>query len=88
MNRKESGGDAAADVPLGFVDFQHFFDLGVQRVVEFWQPLAQILVNSGFADAEFFGCGADRRPVLYNVLSERDGTLLDIPFQKTTLPAL
>ena len=55
-------------------------------------PISTVLIyhfrmNGGFADAEFFGGGADCGPVFDNVLSQRDGALFDVPFQKTTLPA-
>ena len=72
---------------LGFVHLQHFLHLKEKRAVEFRQTFAQILVNGGFADAEFFGGGADCGPVFDNVLSQRDGAIFDVPFQKTTLPA-
>ena len=72
---------------LGLVHLQHGFDLEVQRAVEFRQPLAQILVDSALADAELFG-GADSGPVFYDVLSKRDGPLLDVPFQSNNTPCL
>lgn len=33
------GGDAAPDVPLGFVDLQDLFDLQIQCPIELGQPL-------------------------------------------------
>ena len=83
-----AGGHAAADMALGLVHLQHGLDLKIQRAVEFRQPLAQILVDSAFADAELFGGGADSGPVFYDVLSKRDGTLLDVPFQSNNTPCL
>ena len=80
-------GHAAADVALGLVHVQYRFYLIVQRAVEFRQTFAQIFMDRGFADAEFLSGGADGGPVLYDVLSERDGTLLDVSLQATTLPA-
>ena len=40
-----------------------------------------------FADAEFFSGVADCSPVFYDVLGERTGPFLDVPFQEATLPA-
>lgn len=45
-------------------------------------------MDSAFADAELFGGGADSGPVFYDVLSKRDGTLLDVPFQSNNTPCL
>ena len=81
------GGNAAAEMALGFIDLQNLLDLEVKATVEFGQTFAQILMYSGFADGKPLCGGADRSPVLDHVLSERDGTLLDISFQATTLPA-
>ena len=76
-----------SDMPFGLVIIQNMLHLTCKRRIQFPQPLRQILVNGGFADAEFFGGGADCGPVFDNVLSQRDGALFDVPFQKTTLPA-
>ena len=43
-------------------------------------------MDGGFADAELFGGGADRGPVLYHVQGQVSGPLLQIVSHDATLP--
>lgn len=47
------GGQAAPYVPLGLVFLQHLLHLQIQRPVIGRQPLGQVLMHRGLADAEF-----------------------------------
>ena len=64
-------------MPFRFVLLQHALDLEIERLVEGGKALGQVLMDRGLADPELLCRRADRGPVLYDVLSERDGTLLD-----------
>ena len=79
------GGDAAADVSLGLVHLQDFLHLLVQHPIELGQPLGDVLVHCGFADAEFLCGGADRGPVLYDVKGQLTGPFLHVPFDSAPL---
>ena len=72
-------------MPLGLVLVQQRLDLQPQRPVVQGQPLADILMDSGFADTEFLGGGPYRRPVLYQVKSQFFGPLLQILFDSAPL---
>ena len=48
-------GHAAADMALSLVFFQHGFGLQIQLAVELRQPLGDIFMHRGFADAEMSG---------------------------------
>ena len=62
-----AGRHAAADMPLGLVEIQQPPHLPVQRRADARQPLGQILVDRGLADAVMRGGGADGAPVLDDV---------------------
>ena len=80
------GGDPAADVAFGLVAVEDLLDLYIQRAVALRQPLRQVLVYGGFAQAEVLGGGADRRFVLYDVKSQVFGPVFQIVFDNTPLP--
>lgn len=75
----------AADVALGLVLLHHRLDLQIQRAVIQWQPLRQVLVDGGLADAELLGGGADRGPVFYEVMGQLHGPLLQIVANRAPL---
>ena len=82
------GGDAAPDVALGLVELQDLPGLEVESPVIERQPLGDILVDRGLADAELRGGGTDRRLVLDDVLGQRGGPLLDIALPIRNTPRL
>ena len=63
-------------MPFRLVEIQQRPHLPVKPRIYMRQPLGQILVNSGFAYAEFFGGGADGRAVLDNVHGQIAGPFL------------
>ena len=69
-------GKAAADVPLRLVEIQQCAHLAVKPGVHTRQPLGEVLVYGGLADAEFFGGGADGRLILDDVHGQIAGPLL------------
>ena len=79
------GGKATADMALGLVFLQQRLYLQPQRPVVQRQPLADILMDGGFADTEFFGSVPHCRPVLYQVKSQFFGPLLQILFDSAPL---
>ena len=80
-----AGGKAAADVALGFVFVQQRLYLQPQRPIVQGQPLADILVDGGLADAELFGGGPHRRLILYQVKGQLLGPSLQILFDSAPL---
>ena len=65
-------------MPLGLVLLQHRLDLRVERPVIQRQTLRKVLMHRGLADPEFFGGGADGRPVFYEVKGQLLGPLFQI----------
>ena len=80
------GGQAAPDVSLGLVDLQHHLHLLIQGPVEGGQPLGQVLVYRGFAQAEFLGGTAHRALLFDDLQCTLAGSLFHVPFQTATLP--
>ena len=80
------GGHAPPDVSLGLVDLQHHLHLLIQGPVEGGQPLGQVLVHRGFAQAEFLGGTAHRALLFDDVQCHLAGSLFHVPFQTATLP--
>ena len=81
-----SGGDAAPDVPLSFVDLQNLFGLQVETAVEQGQTFRNILMYCAFTDSKLLCGGTDGGPVLYDVKSQALGPVLHIPFQTIHSP--
>ena len=69
-------GEAAADMPLRLVEIQQHTHLAVKPEVHTRQPLGEILVYCGFADAEFFGGSAHGAPVFDDIHGQVTGPLL------------
>ena len=65
---------------------QNDLHLPIKRKIAASQPLAQILVNGGLADAKGGGGRADGRLMLDHVHSQIAGSLLDGFVHKTNLP--
>ena len=80
------GGQSAPYVALCLVLLQHRLHLRIKRPVIQRQPFGQILMYRGFADAEFFGGGANRSPVFYEVKSQLLGPLFQIFTNRAPLP--
>ena len=70
-------GQSAPDVALLFVFIHDPTDLGIELRVDFLQPLLKVLVNGGFGNPEFPGCGTDGSVVFNHVHSQLAGPLLD-----------
>ena len=66
---------SAPDVPLPLVFVQHLPGLGVQAGIALAQSLGQILVDSGFGNAEMLGGGADCGAGFDHVHSQFTGSL-------------
>ena len=81
-----SGGDAAAYVPLGFVDLEDLLDLLIQPGVDLRKTVLKVLMYRGFGDAEFLGCGAYRRAVFNDVNSQIAGSLFDVTLHARKSP--
>lgn len=67
---------------LRLVLLQNGFGLQIQRFVQPFQTLGQVLVYGGFADSKLLCSGSDSGFLFYNVLRYVRGTLLDVRFQK------
>ena len=72
------GGQAAPDVPLGFVGVQDDLHLFVQGLVVLGQALGEVLVDRGFGDPKFFRRCPDGGPVFDHVHSQLAGSLSDV----------
>lgn len=81
-----AGGHAAADMPFLFVEFEDFFDFLIEAVVDFREPLRDILVDGAFADAEFFGRASDGRFGFHDVLSQCDAAIFHAVLQNPSHP--
>ncbi len=76
-----SCGLTAAEMTLGLVELQNRLCLGIQSRIQLTQPLGEILVYGGLADAEFFRGRADGTAIFGYVLGEAYGPRLKIAFQ-------
>ena len=47
-----AGGETSPDMPLGFILLQNLLHLKIQPPIKGREPLRQVLVDGGFADAE------------------------------------
>ena len=72
---------AAAQMTLRLVGLQHLPDLRIQDPVYRAKSVRHVLMYSAFANAVFFGGGADGRFVFYDVLRQLNGSPFDIGFQ-------
>ena len=79
------GSHAAPDVPLSLVFIQNLLHLKIQPPIKGREPLRQILVDGGFADAELFGGGTDGPTALYDVKGEIARPLLHVAFDSAPL---
>ena len=79
-------GKAAADVPLCLVFLQDLSSLQVEGAVEVGQPLGDIFMYRGFADAEFTGGSAHGGAVFDDVGGQIAGPLFHVPFDSSPLP--
>ena len=72
------GGQAAADVALGFVQIQQLPHLAVQRRVDLHQPLGDVFMYGRFGNAELGGGCPDGGFILDDIHSQIAGALFDI----------
>ena len=80
-----AGGETSPDMPLGFILLQNLLHLKIQSPIKGREPLRQILVDGGFADAELFGGGTDGSTALYDVKGEIARPLLHVAFDSAPL---
>ena len=80
-----SRGKAAADVALGLVLLQKCLDLQPQRAVALGQTLADVLMYSGFADAELLCGGAHRRVIFDEIQGQHLRALFQILLDRAPL---
>ena len=74
-------GLTAANVALGLVYVQKLTHLMKKRRTDPRQPLSEVFMYGGFGNAELLGGGADGRTVIYDILRQIAGTLLNICIQ-------
>ena len=78
-----AGGETAPDMPLGFILLQNLLHLKIQPPIKGREPLRQVLVDGGLADAELFG--TDGPTALYDVKGEIARPLLHVAFDSAPL---
>ena len=76
-----SGGDPAADMPLGLIFIQNHFYLPVKARVNPGQPILEILMYGALRDAEGFGGAPDRGLVFDDIQRQVLSPLFNRPFQ-------
>ncbi len=68
-------------MPFLLVDVEDLLNLSVQRRIDLFQPLRNILVHGAFADEEFLGAGTNGCFVFYDIFSEQNASVFDISDQ-------
>ena len=68
-----SGGQAAADMPLRFIDVQHAAHPHIKLGINHPQAVGNVLMYRTFAYMKLLGGGAHRRVIFNNVFAQLDG---------------
>ena len=75
------GGQSAPDMPLGFVDIQHFSRLPGQGGIDLQETLCDVFMYRTLTDPKLFCRLPYCRIVVYNVFCDFHSSLLNISFQ-------